>query len=109
MFDSIVGDRVEPLRFNFGRLIHDKIKPPINDVRKVLYSRRSTFSNAMRRAGAPLDVRRQVLGHVQSGAIRHYDDGPEFETLYQWVKKTDPRIPYTGRLDLDADDDEHGD
>jgi integrase len=106
-FDSIVGDKVEPLRFNFGRLIHDKIKPPINDPQKVLYSLRSTFSNAMRRAGAPLDVRRQVLGHVQAGAIRHYDDGPEFETLYQWVNKTDPRIPYTGRLDLDADDDEH--
>jgi integrase len=109
VFDSIVGDKVEPLRFNFGRLIHDKIKPPINDPQKVLYSLRSTFSNAMRRAGAPLDVRRQVLGHVQAGAIRHYDDGPEFETLYRWVNKTDPRIPYTGRPDLDADDDEHGD
>lgn len=109
VFDSIDGDKVEPLRFNFGRLIRDKIKPAIRHPKKVLYSLRSTFSNAMRRAEAPLDVRRQILGHVQAGSIRHYDDGPEFEIMYQWVNKTDPRIPYTGRVDLDVDDDEHGD
>lgn len=79
------------------------IEPPVKDPKKVLYSLRSTFSNAMRRAQAPLDVRRQILGHVQSGAIRHYDDGPEFEVVYQWVNKTDPRIPFTGRMDIDID------
>ena len=57
---------------------------------KALYSLRSTFSNAMRRAGAPADVRRAILGHAEGGAFRNYDDGPEFDLKREWIEKTDP-------------------
>jgi integrase len=85
-------DTVTVLRHNFARLIRDKMDEPITEKRKTLYSLRSTFQNAMRRAGAPKDVRRAILGHVESGAIRHYDDGPSFELLKKWVECTDPRV-----------------
>ena len=84
-------DPVTPLRHNFAQLIRKKMTPQISEPRKALYSLRSTFQNAMRRAGAPKDVRRAILGHVESGAIRHYDDGPSFELLRKWVEKSDPR------------------
>lgn len=84
-------DPVTPLRHNFKQLISKKMTPPIIERRKALYSLRSTFQNAMRRAGAPKDVRRAILGHVESGAIRHYDDGPSFELLKSWVESSDPR------------------
>ena len=84
-------DTVTVLRHNFSRLIRDKMDEPIKEKRKTLYSLRSTFQNAMRRAGAPKDVRRAILGHVESGAIRHYDDGPSFELLKKWVEISDPR------------------
>ena len=51
---------------------------PIKDPQKALYSLRSTFVNAMRRAGADIQLQRAILGHKEAGAIRHYDDGPEF-------------------------------
>ena len=84
-------DTVTILRDNFKKLICKKMTQPIIHNRKVLYSLRSTFQNAMRRAGAPKDVRRAILGHVESGAMRHYDDGPEFEILKKWVECSDPR------------------
>ncbi|MDA8584979.1 tyrosine-type recombinase/integrase [Rhodobacteraceae bacterium] len=86
-------DTVTVLRHNFSRLIRKKMTEPINEPRKALYSLRSTFQNAMRRAGAPKDVRRAILGHVESGAIRHYDDGPSFDLLKKWVENADPRRP----------------
>lgn len=85
-------DTVTVLRHNFSRLVRSKMAQPINDRRKTLYSLRSTFQNAMRRAGAPKDVRRAILGHVESGAIRHYDDGPSFDLLRKWVEQADPRV-----------------
>ena len=85
-------DTVTVLRHNFARLIRKKMDEPINSKRKTLYSLRSTFQNAMRRADAPKDVRRAILGHVESGAIRHYDDGPSFDLLKKWVELSDPRI-----------------
>lgn len=84
-------DPVTVLRHNFSRLIRHKMDDPIIDRREALYSLRSTFQNSMRRAGAPKDVRRAILGHVESGAIRHYDDGPSFELLKKWVERADPR------------------
>lgn len=84
-------DPVTPLRHNFAQLIRKKMAKPIIEPSKALYSLRSTFQNAMRRAGAPKDVRRAILGHVESGAIRHYDDGPSFELLKKWVEASDPR------------------
>jgi len=84
-------DTVTVLRHNFKRLTRTKMATPITDPRKALYSLRSTFQNSMRRVGAPKDVRRAILGHVESGAIRHYDDGPSFELLKKWVEKSDPR------------------
>ena len=84
-------DTVTVLRHNFSRLVRSKMAQPVTDRRKTLYSLRSTFQNAMRRAGAPKDVRRAILGHVESGAIRHYDDGPSFELLKKWVERADPR------------------
>lgn len=50
-------DTVTVLRHNFARLIRDKMDEPITERRKTLYSLRSTFQNAMRRAGAPKDDR----------------------------------------------------
>ena len=68
--------------------------PPITEKKKVLYSLRSTFSNAMRRAGASPDVRRAILGHAEGGALNHYDDGPEFARKRKWVHATDPTVIY---------------
>jgi site-specific recombinase XerD len=79
------------VRHNFGRLLRDKMKGPIKDPQKALYSLRSTFVNAMRRAGADIQVQRAILGHKEAGAIRHYSDGPEFEVKRKWVEATDPR------------------
>jgi integrase len=87
------ADPVTPIRHNFTRLIRNKMAPPIQHPKKALYSLRSTFQNALRRAGAPIGVRRALLGHVESGAIRHYDDGPEFEELKHWVELADPIRP----------------
>jgi len=86
-------DPVTPVRHNFSQLIRKKMDPPIQHPKKALYSLRSTFQNALRRAGAPIAVRRAVLGHVESGAIRHYDDGPEFEELRSWIEAADPVRP----------------
>jgi len=90
-FKTIKTDRVGSVRHNFGRLIRKGLDEPITDLQKALYSLRSTFSNAMRRAGADLQVRRAILGHKEAGAIRHYDDGPEFDVKRKWVLATDPR------------------
>lgn len=90
-FQSIKTDRVNSVRHNFGRLLREKMDPPISDPKKALYSLRSTFVNAMRRAGADIQVQRAILGHKEAGAIRHYDDGPEFEVKKKWVEATDPR------------------
>ena len=90
-FKSIKTDQVGSVRHNFGRLLRDKMKDPITDPQKALYSLRSTFVNAMRRAGADIQVQRAILGHKEAGAIRHYDDGPEFEVKRKWVEATDPR------------------
>ncbi|SFS14684.1 Site-specific recombinase XerD [Yoonia litorea] len=90
-FQSINTDQVGSVRHNFGRLLRDKMKDPITDPQKALYSLRSTFVNAMRRAGADIQVQRAILGHKEAGAIRHYDDGPEFEVKRKWVEATDPR------------------
>jgi len=89
-FAEIKTDPVAPLRQNFAKLIRQRLIPPITEDRKALYSLRSTFSNAMRRAGAPADVRRAILGHAEGGALRHYDDGPQFALKREWVEKTDP-------------------
>lgn len=86
-------DPVAVLRSNFTRLIREKMAHPIENPRKVLYSLRSAFQNSMRRSGAPKDVRRAILGHVESGAMRHYDDGPSFELLKKWIHSSDPRRP----------------
>jgi integrase len=89
-FAEIETDPVTPLRQNFAKLIRKRLSPPVTEERKALYSLRSTFQNAMRRAGAPADVRRAILGHAEGGALRHYDDGPEFALKREWVEKTDP-------------------
>ena len=89
-FAEIKTDLVAPLRQNFAKLIRKRLSPPITEERKALYSLRSTFSNAMRRAGAPPDIRRAILGHAEGGALRHYDDGPEFALKREWIEKTDP-------------------
>ena len=90
-FQSIKTDKVGSVRHNFGRLLREKMQDPIEDPQKALYSLRSTFVNAMRRAGADIQVQRAILGHKEAGAIRHYDDGPEFEVKRKWVDATDPR------------------
>ena len=90
-FESIKTDKVGSLRYNFTRLIRVQMPNPIDDKKKGLYSLRSTFVNAMRRAGADIQMQRAILGHKEAGAIRHYDDGPEFELKYMSVAKTDPR------------------
>ncbi|MGO4915716.1 hypothetical protein ACEN2R_09550 [Pseudogemmobacter sp. W21_MBD1_M6] len=90
-FDTIKTDQVGSVRHNFARLIRDIMSPPITDKQKALYSLRATFVNAMRRAGADIQMQRAILGHKEAGAIRHYDDGPEFAQKYQMVAKTDPR------------------
>ena len=88
-------DRAQTIRHNFSRLIRDVLNPPILDEKKALYSLRSTFSNAMRRAGASPDIRRAILGHSEKGALGHYDDGVEFEIKKKWVNKTNPLKVYT--------------
>lgn len=90
-FNSINSDRVGAVRHNFGRLIRTSMSPPILDKRKALYSLRTTFVNAMRRAGADIQMQRAILGHKEAGAIRHYDDGPEFKQKFDLVSRTDPR------------------
>ncbi|MEY1556050.1 tyrosine-type recombinase/integrase [Yoonia sp. R2331] len=90
-FQSIKTDQVGSVRHNFSRLLRDKMQTPITDPQKALYSLRSTFVNAMRRAGADIQVQRAILGHKEAGAIRHYVDGPEFEVKRKWVEATDPR------------------
>ncbi|MEP3688401.1 MAG: tyrosine-type recombinase/integrase [Sulfitobacter dubius] len=90
-FNSLNSDRVGAVRHNFGRLIRTSMSPPILDKRKALYSLRTTFVNAMRRAGADIQMQRAILGHKEAGAIRHYDDGPEFKQKYEIISRTDPR------------------
>lgn len=92
-FDGVKGleGRTSLMRQNFARLIRDKLDPPITEPRKALYSTRSTFQNALRRAGVDKDVRRALMGHAESGALRHYDDGPEFEIKRHAVSRSDPR------------------
>ena len=85
-------DPVTALRHNFSRLTRDLLDEPISGERKALYSLRSTFQNALRRAGAPIEVRRAIMGHVEHGAMRHYDDGPEFDLLRSWVVVADPTV-----------------
>lgn len=84
-------DLVEPVRHNFMRILRELMDPAILEPRKTLYSFRGTFQDAMRRAGAPLELRQAILGHTQGGAIKHYDSGPEFEVMREWVNKADPR------------------
>ena len=74
----------------------------MDDPKQVLYSLRSTFSNAMRRAGADQEMRRAILGHATAGALKHYEDGPEFDQKRKWVRATDPRRIY---IDPGEDDD----
>lgn len=90
-FQFIRTDRVGSVRHNFGRLLREKMGDPIKDPQNALYSLRSTFVNALRRAGADIQVQRAILGHKEAGAIRHYDDWPEFEVKKRWVEATDPR------------------
>lgn len=90
-FQSIKTDQVGSVRHNFARLLREQMVDPIQDPQKALYSLRSTFVNAMRRAGADIQVQRAILGHKEAGAIRHYDDGPEFDVKRKWVEATDPR------------------
>ncbi|WP_170119054.1 tyrosine-type recombinase/integrase [Roseicyclus mahoneyensis] len=91
-YRNIETDAVGAIRHNFTKLIRKTLNPAISDEQKALYSLRSTFVNAMRRAGADIQMQRAILGHKESGAIRHYDDGPEFEKKYEAVSRTDPRI-----------------
>ena len=91
-FNTIKTDQVGSVRHNFARLLREQMQEPILDPQKALYSLRSTFVNAMRRAGADIQVQRAILGHKEAGAIRHYDDGPEFDVKRRWVDATDPRV-----------------
>lgn len=88
-FENIETDRVTPLRQNFRKLLL-RLEPPIDDDRKALYSLRSTFQNAMERAGVPLTIRQAILGHKEAGTMRHYSDGPEFEEKQKWIFRADP-------------------
>lgn len=103
-FRSSETDPVTPVRHKFDKLIHVNLNPPITDPKQVFYSLRSTFQNAMRRAGAPIDVRRAILGHKEAGALRHDDDGPEFQAKMGWVRKTDPTRPYSNPSDGDDEE-----
>ncbi|WP_039020099.1 tyrosine-type recombinase/integrase [Halocynthiibacter namhaensis] len=96
-FDTFLSqkkDRAQTVRHNFIRLIREIMDPPIIHKKKVLYSWRSTYSNAMRRAGADGEMRRAILGHIEAGALAHYDDGPEFFKKRKWIRASDPRIDY---------------
>ena len=101
-FRSQKKDMVQTVRHNFSKLIRVYMELPILDEKKVLYSWRSTFSNAMRRAGADGEMRRAILGHAEAGALKHYDDGPEFAKKRKWVRASDPRTVYD---DAGEDDD----
>jgi integrase len=90
-FESIKTDQTASVRHNFTRLLRTVMQPPITDKQKTLYSLRTTFVNAMRRAGADIQMQRAILGHKEAGAIRHYDDGPEFKMKVEAVCRTDPR------------------
>lgn len=96
-FDTFLSqkkDRTQTIRQNFTNLIRKKMDPPIIHEKKVLYSWRSTYSNAMRRAGADNDMRRAILGHKLAGSLAHYDDGPEFFKKRKWIRASDPRVDY---------------
>ena len=93
-FKSQKKDQAQSVRHNFSKLIRKTMDPPILDKKKVLYSWRSTFSNALRRAGADGEMRRAILGHAEAGALKHYDDGPEFAKKRKWVRASDPRTIY---------------
>ena len=93
-FRSQEKDLVQSVRHNFQQLLRKKMDPPISDPKKVLYSWRSSFSNAMRRAGASPDMRRAILGHAEAGALRHYDDGPEFALKRKYVHVADCQTVY---------------
>ncbi|MCK0104395.1 phage integrase SAM-like domain-containing protein [Pseudohalocynthiibacter sp. F2068] len=84
-------DPVEPVRHNFIRLLREHMENPILESRKKLYSFRASFQDALRRVGAPLEVRQAILGHTEGGAIKHYNSGPEFALMCEWVNKADPR------------------
>ncbi len=101
-FETQTKDRVQSVRHNFARLTRELMDPPLDDPKQVLYSLRSTFSNAMRRAGADQEMRRAILGHATAGALKHYEDGPEFELKRKWVRATDPCRIY---IDPGEDDD----
>ncbi len=101
-FETQTKDRVQSVRHNFTRLTRELMDPPLDDPKQVLYSLRSTFSNAMRRAGADQEMRRAILGHATAGALKHYEDGPEFDQKRKWVRATDPRRIY---IDPGEDDD----
>ena len=101
-FEVQTKDRVQSVRHNFERLTRELMDPPLDHPQQVLYSLRSTFSNAMRRAGADPTMRRAILGHKEAGALRHYDDGPEFIMKRNAIRATDPRTVYP---DDDEDDD----
>lgn len=92
-YANITSDPVSSVRHNFERLIRELMPEPIQDPKKVLYSFRSSFTNAMRRAGAPDQVLRAILGHRESGALASYADGPEFSYKNKWVQASDPRRP----------------
>jgi integrase len=94
-FQTIKTDQVGSVRHNFARLLREQMREPILDPQKALYSLRSTFVNAMSRAGADIQVQRAILGHKEAGAIRHYADGPEFAVKRKWVEATDPRKEYS--------------
>jgi integrase len=101
-FESQTKDRVQSVRHNFQRLTRELMDPPMDDPRQVLYSLRSTFSNAMRRARADEPMRRAILGHSTPGSLSHYDDGPEFDLKRNAIRATDPRRVYA---DPGEDDD----
>ena len=101
-FESQTKDRVQSVRHNFQRLTRELMDPPMDDPRQVLYSLRSTFSNAMRRARADEPMRRAVLGHSTPGSLGNYDDGPEFDLKRNAIRATDPRRVYA---DPGEDDD----
>lgn len=100
--DSQNKDKVQAVSRTFNKLIRRQLDPAIKDPKKALYSWRSTFSNAMRRAGADQDMRRSILGHRVLGSLAHYEDGPEFFKKRKWIKTSDPRKAYP---DLCEDDD----
>lgn len=88
-FGDVSHQPTMPLRRNHATLLRERVG--ITDPRKSLYSWRSTFQNAMERAGVAKDVRQAILGHVEGGAIRHYSAGPDWQTKVDAVMRSDPR------------------